>query len=270
MPATLEGPDHPPLAVLIAVALVISGLASRRRRRRAADPLPALPPGWPSDRVELGLADAPGGAASLRASAPFEFRYQYLAGGVNTGNGWSTWNTNGQFVSWYVADSADHGALAVFPYYMLLQSNPATGGTEPAKDLSNLANPATMAAVYADLRLFFQRAAGAQTVVLHVEPDLWGYIEQATGTNDDATTFRRPVASSGDAALAGLPNTAAGFAGRSSASATSSRPTSCSRTTCRCGARTGTSLLEQPGPAGRRPRRPRRPRSTTRSAPPST
>jgi hypothetical protein len=192
---------------------VVSGLAaSSPAPTRAADPLPALPPSWPSDRVELGLADAPGGAAALHASAPFKFRYQYLAGGVNTGNGWSTWNPNGQFVSWYVADSADHGTVAVFPYYMLLQSTPATGASESAKDLSNLANPATMAAWYADLRLFFQRAAGSQTVILHVEPDLWGYIEQATGTDDDATQIPASVASSGDAALTGLPNTAAGFA----------------------------------------------------------
>ena len=76
--------------------------------------------GWPTHR------------AGPRRSGPrpFEFRYQYLAGGVNTGNGWSTWNTNGQFVTWYVEDSADHGIAPVFPYYMLLQSNPASGGDE--------------------------------------------------------------------------------------------------------------------------------------------
>ncbi len=49
-------------------------------------------------------------------------------------------------------------------------------------------------------------------MVLHVEPDLWGYIEQATGTADDASAIPASVASSGDAALADLPNTAAGFA----------------------------------------------------------
>jgi len=69
-----------------------------------------------------------------------------------------------------------------------------------------------MAAYYADLRLFFTRAAGATPVVLHVEPDLWGYIEQATGTADDAALVAASVASSGDPALAGLPDTAAGFA----------------------------------------------------------
>ena len=149
------------LPILVAVVLVlVTGTAAPPAPTRAAAALPALPASWPSDRLELGLADAPGGAAALHASAPFKFRYQYLAGGVNTGNGWSTWNTNGQFVSWYIQDSADHGSIAVFPYYMLLQSNPASGSSESAKDLSNLANPTTMAAFYADLRLFFQRAAG--------------------------------------------------------------------------------------------------------------
>ena len=60
--------------------------------------LPALPTCWPLTDLALGLADAPGGAASLQSVAPFQLRYQYLAGGVNTGEGWQTWNTNGTFV----------------------------------------------------------------------------------------------------------------------------------------------------------------------------
>jgi hypothetical protein len=174
--------------------------------------LPAVPAAWPSTKFELGLADAPGGAAALHAKAAFGFRYQYLAGGVNTGNGWATWNTNGQFVSYYVADSAANNMTPVFPYYMLLQSNPVVGGDEKAQDLAHLANPSTMAAYYNDLRLFFARAAGTTPVVLHVEPDLWGYIEQATGTGDNAATVPASVASSGDSALADLPNNAMGFA----------------------------------------------------------
>ncbi len=186
----------PHLAVI--AALVAGGLLTApAATTRAATALPALPPAWPSNRLELGLADAPGGAAALRASAAFEFRYQYLAGGANTGDGWATWNEDGQFVSWYIEDSVANGMTPVFPYYMLLQSTPATGADEKAKDLSNLANTATMAAWYADLRLFLERAAGDTPVVLHVEPDLWGYIEQAS-TGDDAATVPAAVASSGD------------------------------------------------------------------------
>ena len=156
---------------------------------RAADPLPSPPAAWPSDHVELGLADAPGGAAALRASAPFGFRYQYLAGGVNTGNGWATWNTERPVRLLVRAGlRAITASRPVFPYYMLLQSNPATRRRRAGEGpVATSRNTATMAAWYADLRLFFQRAAGDTTVVLHVEPDLWGYIEQATGTADDAT-----------------------------------------------------------------------------------
>ena len=71
-----------------------------------------------------------------------------------------------------------------------------------------------MAAYWADVRLFMQKAeagASGHPVILHVEPDLWGYIEQAASGND-AANVPAAVASSGDADLAGLPNTAAGFA----------------------------------------------------------
>jgi len=36
------------------------------------------------------MASEPGDAAKMRRTAPFRFRYQYLAGGVNTGKGWAT------------------------------------------------------------------------------------------------------------------------------------------------------------------------------------
>ena len=66
----------------------------------------------------------------------------------------------------------------VLTYYMLLQSKPA-GGDEAHADLTNLRDPATMAAYWADVRLLFQRMRGTKPVVVHVEPDLWGYLEQA-------------------------------------------------------------------------------------------
>jgi hypothetical protein len=143
----------------------------------AATTLPPLPARWPHT-LQLGLADSPGGAAALRKVAPFGFRYQYLAGGVNTGQGWSTWNPNGSFVTRYEQESWAAGAIPVFTYYMLLQSKPA-GGDEAKVDLAHLRDPVVMRAYWADVRLFFERAHSAKTVVLHVEPDLWGYLEQA-------------------------------------------------------------------------------------------
>ncbi|HXY79771.1 MAG TPA: hypothetical protein VEH55_00235 [Gaiellaceae bacterium] len=143
----------------------------------ASAALPPRPHGWPAT-LQIGLTDSPGGAAALRASAPFGFRYQYLAGGVNTGHGWSTWNPNGTFASMYVQDSWAHHVIPVLSYYMLLQSTPSAGG-EAQTDLAHLNDPNVMSAYWNDVRLLFQRVRGMKPVVVHVEPDLWGYLEQA-------------------------------------------------------------------------------------------
>ena len=73
----------------------------------AALKLPPMPAKWPRT-LQIGVADSPGGAAALRRTAPFGFRYQYLAGGVNTGGGWSTWNPDGTFASMYVQGATDY------------------------------------------------------------------------------------------------------------------------------------------------------------------
>jgi hypothetical protein len=160
------------LAVAVALAL---GVLITTGAAGAA--LPPLPHGWPAT-LQIGLADSPGGAAALRRSAPFGFRYQYLAGGVNTGSGWATWNPDGTFASLYVQDSWAHRTIPVLTYYMLLQSNPH-GGDEAQTDLAHLRDLQLMRAYWDDVRLLFRRVRGTRPVVVHVEPDLWGYLQQA-------------------------------------------------------------------------------------------
>lgn len=173
-----------------------------------------IPRGWPPT-VLLGLRDAEHGAAALRAQAPLGLRYHYLSGGVNTGRGWRTFaGGDGSFVGGFVADSQANGFLSLFSYYQLLQSAP--GDAQPDERLKttvNLASRATMAAYFDDLRVFFQRAAatGVDPLVLHVEPDAWGYA-QRSATGDDARTVPAQVGSTGLPELAGLPDTVAGFA----------------------------------------------------------
>jgi hypothetical protein len=173
--------------------------------------LPGLPAGWPS-RLELGISDGPGGASGMRATAPYGFRYQYLAGGVNTGNGWANWNPNGSFVSNYIQESVANGIVPVFTYYMIYQSNPGASQSESNGVRTNLQNTSTMTAYWNDLKLFFQRAgAFDETVVLHVEPDLWGYVQQQS-SGDSGDTFTARVGSTGLPELAGLPDNMSGFA----------------------------------------------------------
>src|SRR3954468_12609949 len=139
----------------------------------------------------LGVSDQPGGAAKLRGTV--EARYQYLAGGVNTGSGWSTWNPGGSFVTRYVSESRKAGLVPVFTYYQLLQSSaPGCGGGEDKADLCRLRDAGVMRAYWADLRLALRRMHGRRPVVLHVEPDLWGYLEQH-GERALAARFARRV-----------------------------------------------------------------------------
>ncbi len=193
------------LLVAAIVALLAAGSA-------AAPTTVHLPKGWPKT-LQIGVTDGPGDAAKLAARTPVGFRYQYLAGGVNTGHGWSTWNPGGTFLSMYVGESVKAHLIPVFSYYEMLQSSPAAGNDESHKDLSNLANEQTMAAYYRDYELALRRAGAYRhhLVVLHIEPDLWGYIEQAA-RGGKAATVPAAVSSTHIAALRGLPNTASGFA----------------------------------------------------------
>src|SRR5215216_2335587 len=86
----------------LGVTLSLAGVRGQSGSKSAgAASLPGLPGEWPTS-MQLGMADAPGGAAAMKATAPFGFRYQYLAGGANTGSGWATWNPDGSFVTYYI------------------------------------------------------------------------------------------------------------------------------------------------------------------------
>jgi hypothetical protein len=177
----------------------------------AATPLPA---GWPGHLV-IGMSDPEHGAADLRATTPLEARYHYLAGGVNTGQGWTTWaNGGGSFVSGYISDSQAAGFVPIFSLYQLRPSQPGIGNPDEAQgDLLNLRTRSTMRAFFTELQLFFKLAGEAGgPVVLQVEPDLWGYVEAATNGSDVASKIPAQVAGTGIAALNGLPDTAAGVA----------------------------------------------------------
>ena len=194
------------LALLLVVALIVPFAIS-------AKCVPPLPASWPFNTLQLGMADSPGGAAALRQTAPFGFRYQYLSAGVNTGSGWATWNANGAFATNYIQDSVNNGIVPVFTYYQMRQSLPGANESESAGNYDNMQNTQTMTAYYNDLKLFFQRAGAFPNnkVVLHVEPDLWGYLEQKS-SGDDASTVPAQVSATGLGELAGLPNTVVGFA----------------------------------------------------------
>ena len=149
----------------------------------------------------------------MRATAPYGFRYQYLAGGVNTGNGWATWKPDGAFVSEYIRESQDNGLIPVFTYYMLYQSAPGNRQREADGVAANLGNRETMRAYYEDLRLLFQRAGAAPRGRWCCT---WSRTCGATPSSGRGETTRpRCRSRSGPPGLpevSGLPDTMTGFA----------------------------------------------------------
>jgi len=171
----------------------------------------------PSDRLQFGLSNLD--ATWMTSSGvPWKYRFQYLSAGVNTGKGWETWQDPakppGQFAADYMTASTTAPAayIPVFTYYELLQSTPSSGSSESDRDFSNLNNGATMNAYYANFKLLMQKAGayGGQ-VVVHVEPDFWGYMQQRAA-GGGATAVAAMVASSGFAEAAAFPNNLVGFA----------------------------------------------------------
>src|SRR5712692_112915 len=174
--------------------------------------------------LSFGVMNTPGTASLLDAmrsqnGTSYNFRYQYLAGGVNTNSGWETWNQPaGQFATYYMQESAQHGYTPAFVYYEICQSNgPHPGGYcyghDLDQDTANIASAATMKVYYANWVLLLQKiGAFGKPVLVIVEPDLWGFLQMASHGSDNASNVPASVSSSGYADAAGFPNTAQGFA----------------------------------------------------------
>lgn len=182
-----------------------------------------IPAGFPH-YFSFGVMSPPATVAALDEmrstnGAAFAFRYQYLTGGVNTGKGWETWQSPaGEFATYYMQESARHGYVPAFVYYELCLSNghhPSSycGGHSIDQDTANLDNPSTMYAYYRNWVLMLQRIAGfGRPVLMIVEPDLWGFLQNASHGTDNAAGVPASVASSSFADAAGFSDTAQGFA----------------------------------------------------------
>jgi hypothetical protein len=165
----------------------------------------AVPAGL-SAHFELGIANFDAGWPT-GAGIPFGFRSQYLSGGVNTGSGWTTWNNPpGEFATLYM--NASGTMIPVFDYYQLRGSSPNVGSENPDPKLQD---PSTMTAYYNEFILLMQKcSAYGKVVIVHVEPDFWGFCEQAHGPKPEVIPVC--VANTGLAEAVGLPDNLCGFA----------------------------------------------------------
>jgi hypothetical protein len=146
------------------------------------------------------------------AAAPFDARYLYLAGtpapqaacmrsctaAPSCGGWWGCWQdpaqSPGQYASWHLQRAASatwqgnaRPQVAVFTYYLWLG---ASGGAEGGNEITAMNDAAVLARYLDDWRFLLQRI-GTQRAMLHVEPDLWGFLRSSGDPHAVAATAPR-------------------------------------------------------------------------------
>ena len=149
--------------------------ADRRARPGAAVQGSAAPPGLRAHFM-FGLAAQPTDGQVgptfdnitwlKNSGTPWDACYQYLAGGVNTGNGWANWNT-GRLLRHEVPGGGGCRRLRSGSYLLPAPAvQPALRAAARAEqDFNNLNNTATMAAYYADFKLLMQKCGALRQAV---------------------------------------------------------------------------------------------------------
>ena len=178
------------------------------------------------------------GDDAAAAAAPYDLRYQYLAGPLPDGAGpcascasgcsaggqscanaaggcgwWGCWQWDqvppGQFVVDFVAAAKARGQVPMVTYYLVLQ---ASGVAEGTPEVTQAATDAVFMARYlADWRFLLQRI-GSESVLLHVEPDFWGYAQHASlDAGRDPSAVPAAVSSANPEDCGGCGDTLAGL-----------------------------------------------------------
>src|SRR3972149_2197244 len=125
------------IATLLLLAVMVIGLVVA-----VAWPRPQggrfTPNGLP-DHLMLGLAsNADEISWMVESGIPWDARYFYMTGGVNTGGSWSNWLPDGRYAVDYMETSRRFGYLPVFTYYQMVKSLPMVGANESEQDFTNL------------------------------------------------------------------------------------------------------------------------------------
>ena len=138
--------------------------------------------------------------------AESEYQYQYLAGDIFA-KGWAHWNLPaGQFARNFLEQTSKLGKIPVFTYYNIV---PAKARYEDP-GFTNLSDAEVMNKYFDDWKLLLQVCASyGKKVIIHYEPDLFGYMEMY---RKDAAKSIIKVDDSNQADAKGFTNDAKGLA----------------------------------------------------------
>jgi len=162
-----------------------------------------IPQGLPN-RVAFGTNGDMSNSSQLIQES--EYQYQYLAGDIFS-NGWQTWAyPSGEFASSFLTKVDQMGKVPVLTYYNIV---PAKNRNEDP-GFTNLNDAEVMNKYFDDWKTLLQICKHfGKPVIIHYEPDLFGYMEMY---KNDATKNTVKVSQSNQADVQGFANDAKGLA----------------------------------------------------------
>lgn len=129
--------------------------------------------------------------------ATLDLHYHYLVGTHDAG-GWTTWNSAPDYATLRIQQSQSHGVVPMFVYYAM-----ATNGD--GNLAGNIGNGAFLKSMFEDFeQLLADIAATKGPVVVLIEPDFWGYTEQAALTAGGASKVAVQLSAAAVPECAGL------------------------------------------------------------------
>ncbi|MFC5468142.1 hypothetical protein ACFPPD_05370 [Cohnella suwonensis] len=211
----------------------------------AAAPQPAVPPTLPNT-LKLGVFATNNDDYGLtgwmpETGLPWDLAYRYLNGGVNNKEGWTAWDQynvgdwQGAYAYSYAKNATDRGYTPVLTFYEMLQSISADclncDSDEAKDDIITLNDEYTMRSYFEEFKLLMQligtgnyngKAGIGKTAIVHVDPDLAGYAQQAvldnnrcygqcTDQGNNPAFLKAAVSSTRMPELADLPDTFQGY-----------------------------------------------------------
>jgi hypothetical protein len=159
---------------------------------------------------------------SIATQAPWDVRYDYITAGIadgpgpcqscanncNAGGWWGCWQdfseAPGAYVRNRISEAKANGQIAMFTYYQQLYS---TNAFEGSAQILKMKDSTIMSRYFNDYRFMLQQI-GMEKAIVHLEPDTWGYGQQA---NADPTKTEVAVASANATDCGSLGNDFQGF-----------------------------------------------------------
>jgi len=179
-----------------------------------------------SNKVLIGSINS----STAQQSAPFDVEYQYInnvaplevcmascKAAPSCGSWWGCWQWNerppgsqypGDFIdnlSKLTWQNQPHPQLTFWTYYSIRS---LVGGAEGQAEIDALNDTVTLQRYFADYRFFLQKVGNNKTLV-HLEPDLWGFVRSS---NRDPHTIPAKVNDNADCPAQTHENSVAGFA----------------------------------------------------------